>query len=699
MMIRLSNGNGKHIGKYPYFLITAVVLITFCTPAGLSVENPSVRNPAGFGTVPQSTLRSGLVRNYSPSYNSGNLIVTGNVSRGGHFRGDVPYQSTAAFGASLGTSTLSSFLRDSANSENVGSYSGYMIQPYYSPAETVTTMSPDSLKILRPADTRIDGRSTVSGSSGITEVTDLASLQSRITAGRTQSVDTADSMGLLSNTRTPSLTEPQSMLLSQYRTEKLLPGADLVRQPDEQETDARQQQQSQQDNSSKGNNFWDPQQYENYLKNALDESRRLSGDSSRQEDSLGLKQQNRIDGTVQTTDFGPFGQNESLLAQQNIGGQTERDLTNQMPGAFENFPSPAGGTQQESSVLQPDRNLSEYGVQEMAGGYDTLLPESDDFFNVQSSIPPNRSTEIQDNSDTYDVDRRNTLEQIQQRLDTLIKSIERASVRLNEQKARNDDLIPGLKEKRLLSPQAAVDRRSSERIDGSVTTNYNPPALTSSNDPDTMNLSTAGNDNILPSGKTGTENNQDSISESGQIQQDSDSDVSARARNIMGKYTSLDSFSEAKFQEYFRTGAENLSAGRYYRAASAFTLASMYKPEDPLSLAGKGHALFAAGDYVSSALFISRALEFDPGYIRIKVDLSAVLGGVDKMETRISDVEEWLSRSGSEQLSFLLAYVCYRTGELEKAKKAIDIAFEKMPQSIAVLAVKTAVDQDLSIQR
>ena len=143
----------------------------------------------------------------------------------------------------------------------------------------------------------------------------------------------------------------------------------------------------------------------------------------------------------------------------------------------------------------------------------------------------------------------------------------------------------------------------------------------------------------------------------------------------------------------------SLYLNNYYRAASAFTLASMYKPEDSLSLAGKGHALFAAGDYVSSALFISRALELDPGYIRTQVDLPAILGGGDMVETRISDVEQWLSKSGSEQLNFLLAYVCYRTGKLEKAAGAIDAALEKMPQSITVLAVKTAVDQDMSVPR
>ena len=149
----------------------------------------------------------------------------------------------------------------------------------------------------------------------------------------------------------------------------------------------------------------------------------------------------------------------------------------------------------------------------------------------------------------------------------------------------------------------------------------------------------------------------------------------------------------------------HLKAGRYYAAADCFALASIYKL-DPgeagsdavqadglaLCLAGRGHALFAAGEYVSSALFLSRALEIAPEYARTKIDLAGMLGGQNKLDGRIADIKEWLGRSGSGKLQFLLGYVYYRTGRLEQAKQSINAASEKMPKSPAVDAIKKAID-------
>jgi tetratricopeptide (TPR) repeat protein len=175
----------------------------------------------------------------------------------------------------------------------------------------------------------------------------------------------------------------------------------------------------------------------------------------------------------------------------------------------------------------------------------------------------------------------------------------------------------------------------------------------------------------------------------------SQAEISAEANRIMGGHKSLDSLSQSKFNQHMRDAEANLKAGRYYRAASSFSLASVYQPENPLALAGRGHALFAAGEYVSSALFISRALAISPAYLRTRVDLVAILGGQDKLAGRIADIEQWLARSGSSRLQFLLGYVYYRTGQLTEAKKAIDAAYEKTPESAAVQVMKITIDNML----
>jgi len=171
-----------------------------------------------------------------------------------------------------------------------------------------------------------------------------------------------------------------------------------------------------------------------------------------------------------------------------------------------------------------------------------------------------------------------------------------------------------------------------------------------------------------------------------------DVDVSAKAKGILGPHKTFASFSNDKFNQHMRAAEVYLKQGRYYRAADSFTLASIYKPDDPLAYAGRSHALFAAGGYMSSALFLSRALEIFPEYARFKIDLVAMVGDRDKLESRIAEVERWLEISGAPELQFLLSYVYFQMGRLERAKEAIDAAYEKLPDSPAVIALKKAID-------
>lgn len=166
----------------------------------------------------------------------------------------------------------------------------------------------------------------------------------------------------------------------------------------------------------------------------------------------------------------------------------------------------------------------------------------------------------------------------------------------------------------------------------------------------------------------------------------------AKAGGNLSPFETFASFSKDKFNQSMRAAELYLKQGRYYRAADAYTLASLYKPGDPLAYAGKSHALFASGEYMSSALFLSRALQIFPGYARFKIDLEAMVGDRDKLESRVVDIEEWLKKSDAPELQFLLAYVYYQMGRPQPAKEAIDAACEKMPQSTAVLALKKVIE-------
>jgi len=172
----------------------------------------------------------------------------------------------------------------------------------------------------------------------------------------------------------------------------------------------------------------------------------------------------------------------------------------------------------------------------------------------------------------------------------------------------------------------------------------------------------------------------------------SQADISAEANRIMGLHNSIESLSESKFNHYMRDAEEHLMAGGYYHAASSYSLALIYQSDNPQALAGRGHALLAAGEYVSSALFISRALEVSPEYLRIKINLVAILGDENKLAGRIADIEQWLAQSGSSQLQFLLGYIYYRTDQLLKAKQVIDAAYEKTPELPGVRVMKITLD-------
>jgi tetratricopeptide (TPR) repeat protein len=172
----------------------------------------------------------------------------------------------------------------------------------------------------------------------------------------------------------------------------------------------------------------------------------------------------------------------------------------------------------------------------------------------------------------------------------------------------------------------------------------------------------------------------------------SEAELAVRAKSILGPHETFASYSEDKFNEHVRAAERYLKEGKYYRAADAYTLASIYKPDDPLAYAGKSHALFAAGEYMSSALFLARALEIFPEYARFKVDIEAMVGERDKLENRIFDVEERLARVDAPELHFLLAYVYHQMGRADRARQEISAAYEKMPDSPAVVTLKEAIE-------
>ena len=133
--------------------------------------------------------------------------------------------------------------------------------------------------------------------------------------------------------------------------------------------------------------------------------------------------------------------------------------------------------------------------------------------------------------------------------------------------------------------------------------------------------------------------------------------------------------------------------GHFYRAVDAYTMALVYKPDNVLAMAGKGHALFSAGEYMTAAMFISNALELNPQYVDAKISVKAMTADRDTLDARMAEIDQLLQKVDVAELYFLQAYFNYRTGNLDTAQKKIETVMQKMPDSKAAQILKKAIEQ------
>jgi len=618
------------IMKNRLFIIVITVFFALSSPISWSIENPAIRNPAGLSTVPPSSIQSGLISNPNPIDTSGNLLITGNVRRGMHFRGTVPYGSTTSFRAGLGSSSLSSFLRDSAGTEDFGRYAnGYNIQPYYLQSQTVTATMPGYSGVFRSIGTRINDRALqVQYPTGM-----------KTTNGQEkQAYSGWDTLAQLGTSRESSESGLQG-LQTQYGTSA---------KPLKIVQSIRELQLLTQDEAGK------PPQDQQLM---VERYQKQTQDS-------GLKTQ------------------EPLLKTQEPGPKTQ-DLGTALEQRYVVW-GPEHKQSQVAEIVQstkPDFSA------------DVLKPGQADavvkglVFQDRANLQKVTGWEPQADEGKLDEHGRNQqgqrdrlgsdiLERIKQQLDDLTRSVD-GGLQTGTEEARKDESI---KTDTVSSPRVTM-------IDwGKMGRSYEPekaPLGQSANEQEVYGLE-------LP------EATRPESSPLDELNKLSHAELAAKAKRIREPYTNPESYSEAKFNQHIQAAENYLKTGRYYRAADSFALASIYKLDEPLSLAGRGHALFAAGEYVSSALFLSRALEIAPEYAHTKIDFAVMLGGEDKLENRIADIKEWLGKSGSGQLEFLLGYVYYQMGRLGPAKQAINAASEKMPKSTAIDILKKAIDDKIT---
>jgi tetratricopeptide (TPR) repeat protein len=606
--------------KGRFFIIAAVVFFTGVSGPGWAIENPAIRNPVGFGTLPPSNIRSGLIRSPNPIDTSGNLVITGNIRGGRHFRGIVPYRASSYFEA-VTASSLDSFLRGSVGSEDSGRYTG-AYKPFYSPSRTVTTTRSGQAGVFRPPTAEIGGH-----------------------IGGFDAVRT-----LPSPSRKQVLSYPDTgILVSRF---KGLRFAGFQMQ---------------------GNAFWGPA-----------ESRGMR--THRPMSTTPLEMERAI---LTEADAQIYRDKNRILVHRERAAREETRME-QFRGELEQAQKRV--SELEKSLADQDESLRLWSSKIMEK--DALQP-----FELQRLRK--QPTEDKQWSRERDMEQGTELdvyEQIEQQIDELQRSYEQL---VAAESAKGSPIARG--------PKEAVESGGGTDAEGSGfvgPVSAKGRKVESKGSPEVKGFLMDELSRFQIGRKSGVSQGQKDVfwvpAESRTAgSEPSGMNLSARAKAILGAHRSFESFSNDKLNQHLIVGERYLKEGKYYRSADAYTLALIYKPGEPLAYAGKSHALFAAGEYVSSALFLSRAIIAESKRCKAKdcevrqflalIAKHLVFMDRDKLEDRLMDLEGWQQRSGSAELQFLLGYIYYQIGRLDAAVEAIDGTYEKMPEEPAVVALRKVI--------
>jgi tetratricopeptide (TPR) repeat protein len=597
--------------KYAHILAVLTVFLAALSGVSRSVENPgitnpSITNPAGVSTVPPSSLGGGLVQSPNPLNRSSDLVVTGNVRRGMYFHSPIPYNSRTSFGSGLGSTSLDSFLRDSAGTEDFGRYSGkYGMQPYYSPTNTVTTTTPGRPGAFKPIDSRVSGLAP-----------DVFGPDSLLDRQGPAAEDTLDSgVG------------PQAAPLTPQDIGRLASGETRVRPQNEPMTAEKYRKQI--------------EQLRLELMTMRSKTPATGTEEIQKDDVIGL-----LPELGASDRKSPYRPGSDPLARQKPGDLTEKTESTEAPKVAE--PGHVALDNESLEALLYGRNKAQTQP-DITSKPDNLTPSAAE-------------------------------------LETITKQLAEMKRRVGELSTAEPSKVgtgkPGL---------VGTDTAGKESMTGGsndYTRQLIAEQLRVGAPPDAAVEPDQAKGPTTGLGQVGA----GAASEVEKINKLSPEELSARARQIMGPHKTLEAFNEARYRQAMVEAQDYMNQGKYYQAAGAFEKASIFDSKKPLAVAGRSLALFGAGEYMSSALYLSRAIEMSDEYARTKVDLASMLGDKDKLESRIADAKESLERSLAPELELLLAYTYYQMGRLAPAREAIASAQKAMPKSVAVQKLKAIID-------
>jgi len=581
-----------------------VLVLPLLLPAGVlaGYASSSVPNPIGPATVPPSSYQSGVVRTPGATNDTGNLIVTGNVSGAKQFRAPVPYKSPMSFQGRLGSTSLDSFLRVSAAPPEAGRYSrGY--GAFYSPTGTVAKIgagqTADSVPLMQAA----------------------AMNSAQVVQAQVSAAAPVKDWRMWEQLGSQSVSGSSSQMWK-----ALSPG------PDPASADRRVS----------------PPQRETVIP----------------EHTFRQLERSQANETASEPTLTTTGKVQKQTARDGIDISHTRRLFDSHGVAASRPEALAMGSRDSGKAIADGRwEMGDWGL-ETADSRDPLRAIGN-----RSGLPG--------------VTRPNGI-------DNLFLPVNSEPAAASEAKASG--AVPSLQRveetaRKFDTPANLLQRPASE-LEGGITW------VGSSNDgpaPSRTDASSAGRVSALLERLRATSGSRNRVPGATEERGLERGDLRDPLRSIGKPPSAIGNRAANDFERHMQAARSYVQAGRYYRAAESFTLASGYQPSNALAHLGKSIALFAAGEYVSSSLCLARALELNPQSALTQARIVNAAGGPERFEQRLADLEQCLTDSDAPQLQFLLAYVYHHSGRSQEAASAIKAAQKGLPSSVAVDILKAAI--------
>ncbi len=149
--------------------------------------------------------------------------------------------------------------------------------------------------------------------------------------------------------------------------------------------------------------------------------------------------------------------------------------------------------------------------------------------------------------------------------------------------------------------------------------------------------------------------------------------------SFVGRYS-------GRLNDFMKQAEDALHGGQFYDAARLYDLAHTVDSSNPLPLLGRGHALLAAGDYMSGELALERGINRFPQIVAFRLDLPSLVGRHDTYDLRRLDLEKRLESREQYKLRFVLGYLELYSGLNEQGLRNLRRAAELAPAE-SVIAI------------